>query len=346
MVASGIRSALDAFGDAALHLPTLLEHPSGDVRDAAAAVLDEWRRAQPIAPEAALAPASTPVPGDDTSALVPPNAKLQAGAPSAKPAASANTSQRALHGFAATSLERGARTAEAPSSPSRGAKAPLAAEGSAVLPVAITLPRASPKPPPSPTPNRSSARQSGSGGTAATDAPMGGPPKLPPQIPQLGLSVQRVTRPPPPPPPEDQTWKLEQGNMTEYEREQAQQAQQVAGAAAAAHGDGSVDFIQITTGLGADGADPVRAKSHANRVTAGAGAASNAFQYHLDAEHAPDPIPKGTIDRRTHSSGVSPSSAASENAQSSNPYLQKLPPVLRRSVMGTGARQHAARNTA
>ena len=34
-------------------------------------------------------------------------------------------------------------------------------------------------------------------------------------------------------------------------------------------------------------------------------------------------------------------SARRDNLSGDNPYLQKLPPVLRRSVCGTGPRQHA-----
>jgi hypothetical protein len=50
--------------------------------------------------------------------------------------------------------------------------------------------------------------------------------------------------------------------------------------------------------------------------------------------------------RTSASAGDLGAGGAADPVQGACPYLQKLPPLMRRSVCGTGARQHTARNFA
>ena len=73
---------------------------------------------------------------------------------------------------------------------------------------------------------------------------------------------------------------------------------------------------------------------------------------HYAEGYAPPDRLEGTYERRAGAlrASVSAGSLRRDGADSGraatagSEYLQKLPPVLRRSVTGTGARQHAARN--
>ena len=105
--------------------------------------------------------------------------------------------------------------------------------------------------------------------------------------------------------------------------------------------------MQITTGLGADGADPVRAKSHANRVTAEAGAAFNAFQYTTSPTLSTRPIrsPRA-LSIAVRIRRASRKVALRLRARRATTHTCEATTVLRRSVMSTGARRRAARNTA
>ena len=177
---------------------------------------------------------------------------------------------------------------------------------------------------------------------------------------------------PPGPPPEDQTWRLDRPAMTCREREDLLAGGVMAssvplsfksGLSARAQNQSTIEYMAIASS-GASGGEgslgELSGRAHpSNRASApnlpvaakppppqrGVDRPSQPGIYYADGFE--EPLPEGTYDRRT-SAPLRPS--ASEGALgpasrdgNANEYLEKLPPVLRRSVMGTGPRQHTAR---